>query len=138
MERLMRRRNPNNGLKLVRDAAAEDSGEKYFLAILKYRCNPVDPEAITLLHEISGGPSPPDKRWKNHNLQRLCYLDNRDLKNITWWYWLGGNDDDIPLLPIQNPHVGIWAAGCRRYAPETSEIIYYCSTKCRIRHEFDL
>jgi hypothetical protein len=35
MERLMRRQNPNKGLKLVRDAAAEDSGEKYFLAMLK-------------------------------------------------------------------------------------------------------
>jgi hypothetical protein len=98
----------------------------------------VDPEAITLLHEISGGPSPPDRRWKNHNLRRLRYRVNRDLKNIMWWYWLGGDYDDIPLLPIQNPYVSIWAAGCRRYGPETSEIIYYCSTKCCIRHEFDL
>jgi hypothetical protein len=63
MERLMRRRNPDKGLKLTRDAAAEDSGAKYFLAMLKYHCNPADPEAMALLLEISGGPSPPDGRW---------------------------------------------------------------------------
>jgi hypothetical protein len=49
MERLMRRRNPGKGLKLIRDAAAEDSSTKYFLAMLKYRCNPADPEAMALL-----------------------------------------------------------------------------------------
>jgi hypothetical protein len=70
MERLMRRRNPDKGLKLIRDAAAEDFRVKYLLAMLKYRCNPADPEAMALLQEISGGPSPPDSRWKNHNLQR--------------------------------------------------------------------
>jgi hypothetical protein len=35
MERLMRRRNPDKGLKLIGDAAAEDSGAKYFLVMLK-------------------------------------------------------------------------------------------------------
>jgi hypothetical protein len=74
MERLMRRRNPDKGLKLIGDAATEDSGAKYFLVMLKYRCNPTDPEAMAQLQEISGGLSPPDGRWKNHNLQRLCYL----------------------------------------------------------------
>jgi hypothetical protein len=69
MERLMRRRNPNKGLKLIRDAAAEDFGAKYFLAMLKYRCDPEDPEVVALLQEISSGPSPPDGRWKNHNLR---------------------------------------------------------------------
>jgi hypothetical protein len=55
MVRLMRRQNPDKGLKLIGDAAAaEDSGAKYFLAMLKYRCNPVDPEAMALLQEISG------------------------------------------------------------------------------------
>jgi hypothetical protein len=49
MERLMRRRNPDKGLKLIGDAAAEDSDAKYFLAMLKYRCNPADPEAMALL-----------------------------------------------------------------------------------------
>jgi hypothetical protein len=39
MLRLMRRRNPDKGLKLIGDAtAAEDSDAKYFLAMLKYRC----------------------------------------------------------------------------------------------------
>jgi hypothetical protein len=60
MERLMRRRNPDKGLKLIGDASAEDSGAKYFLAVLKYRCNSADPEAMALLQEISGDPSPPD------------------------------------------------------------------------------
>jgi hypothetical protein len=59
MERLMRRPNPDKGLKLIGDAAAEDSGVKYFLAMLKYHCNPADPEAMALLQEISCGPSPP-------------------------------------------------------------------------------
>jgi hypothetical protein len=50
MVRLMRRPNPNKGLKLIRDAtAAEDSGAKYFSAMLKYHCNPADPEAMALL-----------------------------------------------------------------------------------------
>jgi hypothetical protein len=48
-KRFMRRRNPDKGLKLIGDAAAEDSGAKYFLEMLKYRCNPADPEAMALL-----------------------------------------------------------------------------------------
>jgi hypothetical protein len=140
MVRLMRRRNPDNGLKLIGDdAAAEDSGAKYFLAMLKYRCNPVDPEAMALLQEISGGSSPPNGRWKNHNVRGLHYLVKQDLDNIAWWYWLDdGVDDDIPLLPVQNPHICIWEAGCRHYEPDTKEIIHYCSAECRIHHEFDL
>jgi hypothetical protein len=83
MVRLMRRRNPDKGLKSIGDATvAEDSGAKYFLAMLKFHCNPVDPEAMALLQEISGGPSPPDGRWKNHNLRRLRYLVKHDLDNI--------------------------------------------------------
>jgi hypothetical protein len=140
MKRLMRQRNPDKVLKLIRDAAAEDSGAKYFLVMLKYCCNPVDPEAMALLQEISGGPSPPDSWWKNPNLRRLHYLVNQDLDNIALWYWLddGNYDDDILLLPIQNPQVYIWAAGCRRYGLDIKEIIHYCSAECRIRHEFDL
>jgi hypothetical protein len=139
MERLMRRWNPDKGLKLIGDDAAEDSGAKYFLAMLKYRCNPADPEAMALLQEISGSPSPPDGRWKNPNLRRLRYLITQDLDNIAWWYWLDdGDDDDIPLLLVQNPHICIWEAGCRRYGPDTKEVIHYCSTECRIRYEFDL
>jgi hypothetical protein len=50
MVRLMRQQNPDKGLKLIGDAAtAEDSGVKYFLAMLKYRCNSTDPEAMALL-----------------------------------------------------------------------------------------
>jgi hypothetical protein len=140
MVRLMRWRNPDKGLKLIGDAAtAEDSGAKYFLAMLKYRCNPVDPEAMALLQEISGGPSPPNGLWKNHNLRRLRYLVKQDLNNIALLYSLDeGDDDDIPLLPVQNPHICIWEARCRCYGPDTKEIIHYCSTECRIRHEFDL
>jgi hypothetical protein len=139
MERLMRRRNPDNGLKLIGDAAAEDSSAKYFLAMLKYCCNLANPEAMALLQEINGGPSPPDGRWKNPNLRRLHYLVKQDLDNIAWWYWLDdGDNDDIPLLPFQNPHICIWEAGCRRYGPDTKEIIHYCSAECRIRHEFNL
>jgi hypothetical protein len=125
-------------MKLIRDAAAEDSDAKYFLAMLKYHCNPADPEAMALFQEISSGQSPPDGRWKNHNLRRLRYLVNQDLDNIAWWYWLDDGDNDIRLLPIQNPHICIWAAGCRRYGPDNKEIIHYCSTECRIRHVFDL
>jgi hypothetical protein len=96
MEMLMRWQNPDRGLKLIGDAAAEDSGAKYFLAMLKYRCNPADPEAMALLQEISGVQSPPNGRWKNHNLRRLHCL-----YNIVWWHWLDeGDDDDIPLLPV--------------------------------------
>jgi hypothetical protein len=42
------------------------------------------------------------------------------------------------LLPVQNPHICIWETGCRRYGPDTKEIIHYYSAECRILHEFDL
>jgi hypothetical protein len=141
MVRLMRRQNLDKGLKLIEDAAAtEDSSAMYFLAMLKYCCNPADPEAMALLQEISGGLSPPNGRWKNHNLRRLRYLVKQDLDNTTWLYWLhdGDGDDDIPLLPVQNANIYIWEVGCRHYGPDTKEIIHYCSAECRIRHEFDL
>jgi hypothetical protein len=130
MTRLMRRQNPDKGLKLIGDAAAAEN----FLEMLKYRCNLADPEAMALPQEISGG------WWKNHILRRLFYLVKQDIDNIAWLYWLddSDDDDDIPLLPVQNPHICIWEAGCRRYGLDTKEIIHYCSTECRIRHEFDL
>jgi hypothetical protein len=82
MERLMRQRNPDKGLKFIGDAAAEDSSAKYFIAMLKYRCKPADPEAMALLQEINGGPSPPDGRWKNPNPRRLRYLVKQDLETL--------------------------------------------------------
>jgi hypothetical protein len=94
---------------------------------------------MALLQKMSGGPSPPDGLWKNPNLWWLRYLVKQDLHNIAWWYWLNDSDDDnILLLPIQNPHICIWEKGCRRYGPDTKEIMHYCSAECRIRHEFDL
>jgi hypothetical protein len=87
MVRMMRWHNPDKGLKLIGEAAApEDSGAKYFSAMLKYHCNLEGPEAMALLQEISGGPSPPDSRWRNHNLRRLCYLVKQELGNIAWLY----------------------------------------------------
>jgi hypothetical protein len=86
MERLMKRRNPDEGLELIQKAATKDARAKYFLVMLKYRRNPTDAEAMALLHEISDGLLPPDGRWKNHNLHRLRYLVCRDLQNIAWWY----------------------------------------------------
>jgi hypothetical protein len=83
-------------------------------------------------------PVAPCRRWKNHNLRQLRYLVNQDLDNIVWWYWLDDGDDDIPLWPVQNPNICIWAARCRLYGPDTKEIINYSSVECRIRHEFDL
>jgi hypothetical protein len=73
MERLMRQWKPDKGPKFIRDAATEDPGANYFLAMLKYRCNSADLEAMAMLQEISGGPSPPDRPWKNHNLRWLRY-----------------------------------------------------------------
>jgi hypothetical protein len=94
---------------------------------------------MALLQEISSGLSSPDSQWKNPNLRRLRYLVKQDLDKMVWSYWLDdGDDDDIPLLPIQNPHICIWEPGCRRYGPDTKEIIHYYSAECRIHHEFDL
>jgi hypothetical protein len=122
----------DKGLKLIGyAAAAEDSSAKYFLAMLKYRCNPADPEVMALLQEINSGPSPPEGRWKNHNLRRLRYLVKQDLDNIAWLYWLDDGDDDIPLFPVQNPYICIWEAGCRRYGPDTRD---HPLLQCRVSH----
>jgi hypothetical protein len=76
---------------------------------------------------------PPVGPWKNHKLRGLRYLVNKDLDNIEWWYWLD-DVNDFPLLPVQNPDLCIWAAGCRCYGSDTKDIIHYCSAECRIRH----
>jgi hypothetical protein len=65
----MKRWNPDKGLKVDGDAAVKDSDVKYFLVMLKYHCNPANPEAMALLHKISGGLCPPNGWWKNHNLR---------------------------------------------------------------------
>jgi hypothetical protein len=66
-----------------------------------------DTKTCSVLQEISGDPSPLDGWWKSHNLRRLCYLVKKDLENIVWWYCLDDSDNDIPLLPVQNPHICI-------------------------------
>jgi hypothetical protein len=90
--------------------------------MLKDHCNLADLEAMALLQEISSSPSPPYGRWKNANLRWLCYLIKQDLENIVWWYWLDDSEnDDISLFPVQNPHMCIWEAGCRRYGLDQSD-----------------
>jgi hypothetical protein len=106
--------------------------------MLNHHCNMANPEAMALLQEISGGPSSPDGSWKNHNLRWLRYLVKQDLDNIALWYWLDDDEDDISLLPVQNPHICIWAMGCWHYGPDTKENIHYCSVECHICYEFDL
>jgi hypothetical protein len=75
MEKLMMQRNPDQGLKLIGYAVAEDSGAKYFLEM------PLQPG-----------------QGKNHNLRRRRYLVKQDLDNIVWWYWLDDSDDDDILI----------------------------------------
>lgn len=56
MERLKRQQKPDKGLMLVKYDTPKDSSVKYFLAMMKYCCNPMDHEGMALLHEISGNP----------------------------------------------------------------------------------
>jgi hypothetical protein len=135
MVRLMTRRDPAIGLVQVNQAAvAGDSGAAYFLAMLRYRQNPKDPEALALLQGISGGPSLAHGRWENHGLKRLRYLVWRDLCVIAQRLWLP-DGDDVDLC-VEDPHVCTWAE-CRRWW-DTTYIIRYCSAECRINHEYVL
>jgi hypothetical protein len=88
--------------------------------MLKYHYNPVDTEAMALLQEISGGPSPLDGRWKNYNLRLLRYLVNQDLENIAWWYWLDDGDDNISCCPSRIPTsaFGQWDVGATGQIPK--------------------
>jgi hypothetical protein len=70
MDRLMRQRNPDKGLKLIKDAATEDSGAKYFLAMLKYRCNRADPEAIP--KHFEPGPRQASPRTLLDGPRKIC------------------------------------------------------------------
>ena len=57
---------------LVNQAAvAGDSCAAYFLAMLRYRRNPTDPEALVVFHTISSDPSQVDGRWENRGLLPL-------------------------------------------------------------------
>ena len=97
---------------------------------------PSDPEALVLLHGISGGLPQVDGRWENHGLPPLCYSVRRDLDIIAYWLWLPDRDVDPPGLLVEDTHVSTWAE-CRRYGDGTF-IIRYCSAGCCIRHEYDL
>ena len=58
MQMMMERRDLADGQALVNQAAViGDSYMAYFLAMLRYCQNPADPEALVVLHAISGGPS---------------------------------------------------------------------------------
>ena len=58
MHMMMERRDTAGMQALINQAAvAGDSCTAYFLAMLWYRQNPMDPKALVLLHGISGGPS---------------------------------------------------------------------------------
>jgi len=104
--------------------------------MLRYRQNPADSEGLVVLHTISGGPSQVDGRWENRGLPALRHSVHRDLEVIASWLWLPVRDFDPPGLLVDNTHVCTWEE-CRRYGDGTS-IIRYCSTGCRIRHEYDL
>ena len=68
---------------LVNQAAvAGDSCAAYFLVMLRYRRNPADPEALVVLHTISGGPSQVDGRWENRGLPGLRHSVQWDLTII--------------------------------------------------------
>ena len=138
MHMMMERRDPAGGEALVNQAAVTgDSCAVYFLAMLRYRLNPADHEALALLHGISGSPSLRDGRWENHGLSLQRYLVRRDLHTIAYRLWLPDRDVDPSGLLVEDPHVCTWAQ-CRHWGDARSCIIRYCSTECCIRHEFDL
>ena len=80
---MMERRDLAGGQALVNQATVTgDSCAAYFLAMLRYRQNPTDPEALVVLHTTSGGPSQVDGRWENRGLPGLCHSVQRDLEII--------------------------------------------------------
>jgi len=101
--------------------------------MLRYRRNPADPDALVVLHTISGGPSQVVGRCKNRVLPGLRHSVQLDLKIIASRLWLP--DRDVDLL-VADTHVYTWAE-CRRYGDGTFIIRYY-SVGCRIRHEYEL
>jgi hypothetical protein len=140
MERLMDWGRDPVGQALINQAAeAGDDGAAYFKAMLRYRANPADPEALAIIkNRISGGELP-DGRWDNHGLERLRTCIRKDLNIIAYRFRLH-YPEDTPELLVDDPHVCIWEE-CRRYGPQQNNcplLIRYCSPECRIRHEFDL
>ena len=80
---MMEQRDLAGGQALVNQAIVTgDSCTAYFLAMLRYRRNPVDPETLVVLHIISGGLSQVHSRWENRGLLGLRHSVQRDLKII--------------------------------------------------------
>jgi hypothetical protein len=80
---------------------------------------------MALLQEISGIPSPPDGRWKNHNLRRLRYLVNQDLNNIASRDGSFARGRGYPRIPDQTgtkicPRVWVRAPNSARGQPTGS------------------
>ena len=85
MQMMMERWDLAGGQALVNQAAvAGDSCAAYFLVMLQYRRNPADPEALVVLHTISGGPSQVDGRWENRGLPGLRHSVLQDLEVIAY------------------------------------------------------
>ena len=104
---MMERRDLAGGQALINQAAvAGDSCAAYFLAMLRYRRNPADPEALVVLHTISGGPSQVVGRCENRGLPGLRHSVQRDLEIIASRLWLP--DRDVDLL-VDDTHVCTWA-----------------------------
>ena len=80
---VMERQDLVGGQALIKQAAvAGDSCAAYFLVMLRYHQNPMDPEALVVLHTISGGPSQVDGRWENRGLPPLRHSVLQDLEVI--------------------------------------------------------
>ena len=107
MQMMMEQWDLAGGQALVNQAAVVgDSCAAYILAMLRYCRNPADPEALVVLHTISGGPSQVDGRWENRGLSGLRHSVQRDLEIIASWLWLP--DRDVDLL-VDDTHVCTWA-----------------------------
>jgi hypothetical protein len=138
MVRLMWRRNLDKGLKVIGDATAEDSGAKYFFAMLKYRCNPADPEAMALLQETNSGRRPLMAGGRTTTCSGCATSSSRISTTLRGGPGLMTAMTTIfRCCPSRIP-TSAFGKRDRRYGPDTKEIIHYCSTECHIHHEFDL
>ena len=72
MQMMMERRDVAGRQALINQVVvAGDSCAAYFLAMLRYRRNPADSDALVVLHTISGGPSQVVGRCENRVLPGL-------------------------------------------------------------------